>query len=456
MPLYRFLQVGWIVVTACGWRDREIPVDATVDAIGQDDATNAGDAAATGVVHVVVQNIGSVSGLAVSFGDPSGIPTMQTTTDSNGAATGTIIAGGSVTVVTGTISLPSGNTITLATVLGVQPGDNLVFGPDTPWSPPPFLGNAQIDLPGAFTNAASYSVSAGCVQQTVQPADVSTTIDLPLSTACLNAAGMFDVVAVARDANGQPLAYADAFGVSPPPFFSATTLSLPTWRTDFDLFTVATQNTPPNVASLDIDLGALDGAQLLWTSTSTNQTWYGSSQTAQLVAPMGAFSSCASSVVLTRLGAKSTSTLVARTASLASSTIDLGSDMLPFLHDLVVSFPAGRGAAALEWLSDASTSQAQGYFSLVEYTDRAGDAIIEQIELPPSAVAPVALPEIPDSLDAYRPRSATVSSAASLYAISGTFWRDAADLRQHSFRLFGLTSQTLPDGDTLLTSYVFP
>src|SRR5690606_34369552 len=121
-------------------------------------------------------------------------------TDSTGRASAVVPPGSMVTLAD--VSTEPGKTnYVFETILGVMPGDEIVRGVTTAPTLPTILAPT---LSGAVENADEYFVYAGCSEViTANPASIAS---VEITAECVDG-GTFDVLAVARDSEGAPLAY---------------------------------------------------------------------------------------------------------------------------------------------------------------------------------------------------------------------------------------------------------
>ena len=184
------------VIAACS------PAVANFKDASPDDA--APDAPTHGMVRVKVYdpaNTGAVvTGVPVVFVEADGTQVGHPVTDPDGVVTADVHAGASATVV---ITTTSGTQ--MSTLLGLKPGDDIIFGPR----------NGDSTEAGTFTvsfqtysGAASYVVYGPC--GSTSTAGASATLDM--ATRCKQ--DTMDVLVVAMDVNGNPIAALQKTGVA--------------------------------------------------------------------------------------------------------------------------------------------------------------------------------------------------------------------------------------------------
>lgn len=219
---------------AGGEADAETPADGG-DA-GFADAAQM-DATAMGPVSIRT-TIGNVPlpMIPVVFHDSTGAVLSSTVTDSNGMASFDLPANGMITSYGLDLfgngpggegkgpDLPS-----LHTIAGVQPGefyewrlDGLMFSPDN------LVGDISPTLPGTFMGADYYSVEFGCDDYFITDPTMAETIQV--FDRCVGTSTVVDVIAQARDANYNVIAYSVARDV---PLASNVPVAFGPWDTTF-------------------------------------------------------------------------------------------------------------------------------------------------------------------------------------------------------------------------------
>ena len=200
------------------------------------------DSLPTGMVsvHVVVNGVYQADA-PIAFQLPTGEVSSTTMTDANGAASGTITAGGSVTTDIATGANPSANHA-LFTVFDVQPGDQLTIG--TLRGNPVVggaVGSVQVTYASSVTNAVNYRADLGCKNLTTSD---SNPVTLAVTSDCLASGGTFDIIATATDGSGNLLGYAVASDLTPPGAGNTLNQTMPSWRTDLATDTITVSNAP--------------------------------------------------------------------------------------------------------------------------------------------------------------------------------------------------------------------
>jgi hypothetical protein len=172
-------------------------------------------------VHAYEESIGAAGRIAV-FQDDAGRALATIVTGDDGTAKHPVTPGDMVT-----IANVGANVFDLTTYVDVSPGDELVIGELEPEDGVHDYGAVPVALPEAFTGAARYDIGLGL--SLIDYPGATTT--LHLTDRQVGAGGDFQVLALARDPAGAPLAFALTSS-------SASLVGTPTsvagWRTDWD------------------------------------------------------------------------------------------------------------------------------------------------------------------------------------------------------------------------------
>jgi hypothetical protein len=415
------------VLAACG-SNHASSIDG---ALPGSDAATGPDAPATGLVTIAVTGANPVSGLTVVFADPSGAPTVTTTTDANGSASATVVAGSSVVVAVPTTSTPS-----LYYVLDIQPGDQLaitIAASQTPTS----LGTAAITLPGTYPNAASYTTDIGCSHTSTTTAGQ---VSLAVRSNCLNATQTYDAVARALDSNGTPIAYSLLSGLTAPQSGQSTSVTLPAWTTSFAGQLSAT-DAPSNTSQITAVQRPCDGPVCFQGLEVTQALAAQGSTTIALPEPMGPWTSYTTQTMIARAGSVPAISERLSNPSTPTSTVDLTTDLLPFVHDPSIDPPTATSGFTVHWSSDAPQTNALGMLALIDYTTTANTtaAIFAEYPAGTALTGMQALPPLPAALSAYAPSSAPPSSVG-VIAVGGDQWSGPTAFREGWTWILGASS----------------
>jgi len=420
-----------VLLAACGSSSSSSPLDGAppADSAGPShDATALPDAAATGMVavHVVMAGV-PVPGAQLVFSTPSGDVGSMGMTDANGNATGTIIAGGSVTAGIASGTAPN-ESFQLTTVVDVQPGDNLTLGENIA-SPTgsAALGNVQISYPAAVTNATSYLTDIGC--NTVGGATVGGSVTMPVTSACLAAGGTFDVMSTARDSSGNLLAFTVATGLTPAGDGNTLTQAMPAWRTDFATAGITFSNAvgmqnavmhgqvsddPVAFGTLPETTGTVDAgghvtAQLSWPkSIGTADEWI-------VELPLG------KSVAGTQM-----KQYFGRASTVTSQTID--ASLLPTLTSRTIDVAFGQDTPMLSWTAATPLSTIQGTLGFLSW-DLPNLGTVSWTVAVPGDASSVQLPRLSDALALGRVSPTQPFTSAQVMIVQSDLFSNAAAFR---------------------------
>jgi hypothetical protein len=217
-----------VLLAACG------KVSSLVDGSSPDG--NSADANVNVTVTVLDPQSGApVSGVPVVFTDTSGATLGHPTTATSGKVTLAMPGGGTITAV-----LPNGATeFDMQTVLGVKPGDAITLN-----IPPQDQSTTTYTVAfSAYGPATQYYVYGPCGGQ--QTTSTSTT--LTIYAYCQIPA--MDIIAVAYDANFNPLAYVERSAIA---YSAGGSTTLPTSWQGLAGFTATATNLPTEVTSANV------------------------------------------------------------------------------------------------------------------------------------------------------------------------------------------------------------
>jgi hypothetical protein len=182
---------------------------------------------AVGPVTVELHQGGDpVQGAEVVFQNADGTLAMVITTDVAGIATQDVARHSLVTVIRSR-DTANGTNYDIETIVGLELNDRISRGPDfDPWFG---AGDLVVSLPGSVTNATSYDIEHGCSIDTLDDPSMTDTKTRP--TACAPIGGVA-VLAIARDVDGNPLAFGDATDLTLVPG-GAVMAPMSAWSTDW-------------------------------------------------------------------------------------------------------------------------------------------------------------------------------------------------------------------------------
>ncbi len=426
--------IALLALTACSSDPKSAVADAPDHAIDAM-ADGAPDAPATGTASIRIANLGTSNvGLPVSFADPTGAPTQLVMTDATGMASATVTAGGSVTVFV--------NTSLALAVLDVQPGDAIVVdnGPI-----PTVVGTANVNVT-AKTNATNYAVTAGCNARNQAATTPPAAMSLDITTACVTGTNTYDLFATATDASDRLIAYQAQLDLVPPT--GTKSIAMSSWQTAFTSLAVALGNAPVGSDVVEVDTFALRDKRRFRGDSVSGPIVAGGGSAQSLNLPAGAWSAMAYGVQVNNTSG-GTTTVVRSAPTLGGLvTVDLSTDLLPYLHDQAVNFQNGT-TPTIHFFADGPLTNARGMVAQVAYTASSG--AIQMIVVMPAVVAAVDLPRLPDALSAYRPMLPFSGGVQVIEALGGDLFADAKAFREHFGRTLAGDLFPPSGGQTSLT-----
>jgi hypothetical protein len=286
-----------------------------------DDA--AADAPTHGMVRVTVYDPAGtgvvVTGVPVVFVEADGTQVGHPVTDANGVVSADVHAGASATVV---ITMPSGSQ--MSTLLGLEPGDDIIFGPRGRDSAD--AGTFAVSFP-TFSGAASYEVYGPCGSAST----AGTSVTLGMDTVCKQ--DTMDLLVVAMDAGGNPIAALQKTGVT----FTAGGSTAVTGTYQFvSQFTASYTDIPAAVTRVGFRREVPDdyGYSSNGTGTPSSGTF-----SASVPGPQGASALVSTDVINNTTGGQQTITQQIQGNALTYG-MDVGTTLLPWIGQLSLDLAA--------------------------------------------------------------------------------------------------------------------
>jgi hypothetical protein len=374
-------------------------------------------------VHAYEESVGAAGRIAV-FQDGAGRALATVVTGEDGTAAQPVTAGDMIT-----IANVGANLFDLTTYVDVAPGDELVIGELEPEDGVRDFGAVPVALPGPFTGAARYDVGLG-LSQIDYPGATTT---LHLTDRQIDAAGGFQVLAVARDLAGAPLAFALT---SSSTGAVGTPTRLPAWRTDWDRVSFSLAYLPAGAratARLDLlqgESGRFPGGKV----APADATRF------DVAVPPGLGGEMEYELELREGGRERV--LVQRQPRAAAVALDVDQALLPRMGQIALE-PSGDPARPIvRWTVDGDAARADFVMLRLRWGDGASRWTVV---LPPANEGRLQLPELPGVLAAWRPGD-RVELAAGL--VEASFLGDyRAVLRRGVEEL-----EELPAGESLRVS----
>lgn len=324
-------------------------------------------------------------GLTVLFHDATGALLSATQVGPDGVASGRISAGGMVTVVR--FSSDS-SAVVLETIGGLEPGATLSVGSTVdPWQ---YAGDLDITLSESFAGADHYVVDWGCDYYDFS--DPTESSYAYFGRACVPG-GTASAIAVAYDAEGNPLGHSGMAGIALDPDTTGQ-VTLPAWNSDWETATLSLSNLPRGASWLKSELfETVAGQRLFYTYADSGD--FTEPVSLDLRRPSG----FGDGVILTprvyfESGAESGMVIhEARTAATESIPLDMSNTLGEIL---AVPFGQTEGGAEIEIVSLDDLSEADALLVGLQFQTLSSE-VRWRATLPSTATA-FTVPELPDFL----------------------------------------------------------
>jgi hypothetical protein len=398
-------------------------------------------------VTVVVYDEGApVSERWVVFHDRDGNVVSRIESGPDGKASAPVPPGGMITVAHGE-SLQH-----LVSFLDVEPGDEIVVGDTGKSSPVPHqLGAARLLLPGPYAAAARYEVSLGVGQTDVDP---TTPTSLPVLERFLADDGNFKTVAEALADDGQPLAYAFAWGswtaAGTTTADATTDVPLGPWKKDFRSFEIALGDPPEGASSVEgrLSIFSKDDDRF---DRPLRRASLGEAREEATALVFGVPPQLGSEALyrldVTCADSPDKLVLVQRREQLEPRVaVDLGRALLPRVSDVVADVTSASARPTIRW-SVAGDPKRRGE----------ADAIIVRaswpetrehvwtLVMPPTTDPTIRLPALPPELSSWQPDGRPLTAAAAL--VEASFYDGYRSVRHKGIERLGKLPKR-KDGET--------
>lgn len=371
---------------------------------GADDDSSTSDAnsydAGPGAVTVTVydqRTADPLGGAKVAFFNKNGTLAGMHLTSGAGVATESIFPGGIIAVGIVQDLAEDGVQYRVDVVAGVNPGDNIEVGPLGPEPTYNQIGSANVNFPNGYSGATQYYAGDCYLNFTTVP---GTYTHYFYDDRCTHGAGTVDLLAVAADNAGAPLAYAIIPGVIAN---SGTTYTAGAWNIDYNRINLSLLNAP-FAGTLDLRGNLYRGSpnisyQYNGLTDPVGDVVASGNSTADVVFPPN-FADKVSLEV--QLRSTASDQLVGWASNLAPSagarSINLTDDMLPLVDQ--VSYDAISDPGRPQWnfrINGAPEATSQLHAAFLQ-DPRDGSVYIITVFAPPGLPSPFKLPEIPNDL----------------------------------------------------------
>jgi hypothetical protein len=355
-----------------------------------------------------------LAGRWVVFHDAEGEVLSAARSGPDGAATGQVPRGGMVTVA-------QGNSVRrLVTFTGVEPGDAIVVGePEDEGGAGRAVGMARVSVPGEFPGAAAYGFDLGVG---TTPADAHAAPRVPVLQRFLDG-DRFRVLAEARDARGEPVAYAFNWAAAPRANAPDAEVQLGAWRTDFRAVSFVVVDAPAGVSKVSAELALVEGEHERFARGRREvEARRGATMRFAVPGPLGRAG--AFRLAVDYEGGPDRATLAQHVRDLpAEVPVDLRAKLLPRVSDAVVDQAAERPTARWRVGDGAAAADA----TLVQVAWPETREHVWTVVAPPGA-SRAKLPALPAVLSAWRPGALPARAAIAL--VDASFYEGFADVRR--------------------------
>ncbi len=355
-----------------------------------------------GVVTVALSGP-DAEGAQVVFHRPDGSIQEVHAVDVSGRVTATIVKGSLVTVGR-RVMRSSVEWWDLVTIAGVEPGDLLTMGS---WSVMrPLATTVAATLPGPVDGSSRYLVDASCSAAFADAGYVET-----LSLRVTDWSPTVDLLALARNADGAFVAYAEALdvGIDNSTPLDPARVTLGAWQTEFGTLALDLTNAPPGTRSVNAFLDPRRAGRLFWRSGTGvySAIEQGGSTSVSLSYPQ-AFATSGRLEVDASFGPSwddpdaGTGWIIEGDAALSSRSIDLSAEIPPRL--LGAEITTSGGALVASWQQAGADAGLDGLILDTSWISANGDYVDHfwRIVAPPGTTS-FTFPPLPVELAVFAP-----------------------------------------------------
>jgi hypothetical protein len=371
----------------------------------------------------------------VVFHEGDGRVVSSVKSGADGKASGEVHEGGMVTVLYGT------SVRHLMTITGVEPGDELVVGEkdNDEAEPGETIAKAKVTLPGPHPKATKYAVTLGLGSTEV--GDPTAAHPMPVLKRFLLEKKKFPALGLAFDAQGEPAAYAFAWGAldnepkegGPTPDVN---VRLPAWSTDWREHSFALSNPPTGFTQGRATLGIVSGEDRFERGqrefTLDPQDASSTKPTLRFLVPRPLGETAIHRIEL-QSASGDRAVVARRVKKLPSETaVDLRKELLPHVANMITHSPSA-GRPSLKWTIKGDAGAADATVLQVAWPETREH--VWTIVLPPKTKTSFELPSLPDTLKEWKPDGRPVRGAVAL--IEATEFESYADVRKKGIHLMG-------------------
>jgi hypothetical protein len=366
----------------------------------------------------------------VVFHESDGRVVSSVKSGADGKASGEVHESGMVTVLYGT------SVRHLMTITHVEPGDELVVGEkdNDEAEAGETVANAKVTLPGPHPKAAKYAMTLGV--GTTEVGDPKNAYAMPVLKRFLIEKKKFPVLGLAFDAQGEPAAYAFAWGAldSEPKEGGAppvdTNVRLPAWSTEWREHSFVVSNAPKNFTQGKATLAIVSGEDRFDRGQREFPPAAGAKPKFLVPKPLGE-----TAIYRVELQSESGDRAVVskRVKTIpAETSLDLQKELLPSVTNVITHSPS-NGRPSLKWTVKGDAAVADATVLQVAWPETREH--VWTIILPPKTKTTFELPTLPDALKEWRPDNRPVRGAVAL--IEASEFESYADVRKKGIHLMG-------------------
>ncbi|MBN1947692.1 MAG: hypothetical protein JW797_18650 [Bradymonadales bacterium] len=431
---------------------RDLPSDAPAD-LPQETAGDTADVQSepqSGSVTIHVYDNGDpvTEGQAI-FHHPDGSLLSQEAIGGDGLVTADLPSGAMVTIVREEELVR----VTMTTIVGLQPGDDLNVG--SPDAPVPFeqVGRLAVTVPQEVTDADYYLMGLG--YSGFGSPTMTAPIEGSVYRADLTSGNMVNLVAIAQQRDMRlSFAMVEEIAILTT---GTTSVTLPAWRTDWGSFSVSGSNAPLDSRLLNLEFQAL-GEHLA----------YDEADQAEPISPGGSATVSLSNLV-TQVGDRfgytagvffgqtnytdGYSALIRADGTQPSSVaLNLSADLLPRVHSVGL-LTGDVSRPSITFASAGDLSACDGAVLAVAWRDEDYVQHRWNLMVPGQVASPFRLPELPEDRASWRPNiGSTYLDIPWVAFFEADFLDGYDDARQEGAGIAQATSEDIPTGATLRVS----
>ena len=346
----------------------------------------------------------------VVFHDPDGNVAATLRSGPDGKASSDVRAGGMVTVAYGA------SIHQLVTVVGVQPGDEVLIGErdDDEGQAGNTVAMARIKLPSAHPSAARYGVSMGV--GTTDVADVAVPLRMPILRRFLVDQRRFPVLGLAFDGAGEATAFTFALATIGEKDGGEAEVHLPAWSTDWREHRILLAHAPIGLTTIKGELAIVSGEDRF--DRGVQEAAIGPDETTlrfRVPRPLGV---TAVHRLALAYGTSRDKALLARRSKVMPPEVrlDLREALLPRVSGATVDRARDLGRPLVRWATSGGGAKADAAVMQLAWPETREH--VWTIIAPPTTPPGFEVPALPAVLAAWRPDARPLGAAVALIEAS--------------------------------------